>query len=57
MIQCAEAPRSGKMDCSSYELLQWFVDEVLFLMCRGDSALLLNRARELRDALKASGGP
>ena len=45
------------MDCLSYELLQWFVDELLSLKCRADSQLMLDKARELRDHLKASGVP
>ena len=34
-----------KMPCISFELLQWFVDELESLSCRSDSALLLKQAR------------
>ena len=50
-------PRSRKMACLWFELLQWFVDEVELLKSRADSALLLKRARFIRDQLLSQGHP
>lgn len=44
-----------KAPALGFELLQWFVDELLSLQCRADSVLLLEKARELRDQLLAAG--
>ena len=40
-----------KMPCLGFELLQWFVDEIVSLQSRADSGLLLDKACEYRDRL------
>ena len=50
-----DAPLMRKMPCIAFELLQWFVDEIVSLQSRADSALLLDKARELRDRCLALG--
>ena len=40
-----------------HALLQYFVDHVQRLMCRSDSTILMNRARELRAELARQGHP
>ena len=44
-----------KMPCIAWELLHWFVDEVVSLQSRADSALLMDKAREFRDRCRALG--
>ena len=46
-----------KMPCIAWELLQWFVDEIVSLQSRADGALLLDKAREIRDRCMALGAP
>ena len=48
-------PRLGHYRCISFELLQWFVDEILSLQCRADSRLCLNYAIGLRNRLRDQG--
>jgi len=54
-VEAASARR--KAPCLGYELLQWFTDEIDSLRSRADSALLLARAKFLRDRLKEQGVP
>ena len=51
------AMNSTKARGLGFELLQFFVDHVRRLRCRGDSCMLLGKARELRSELQASGWP
>ena len=44
-----------KMPCLGFELLQWFVDEIMSLQNRADSTILMDHARGLRDRLLAMG--
>lgn len=44
-----------KMPCISFELLQWFIDEIVSLQSRSDAGLILDKARELRDRCLALG--
>jgi len=41
----------------SYELLQWFVDNIVALKCRADAMLLIEEAKRIADVLRASGTP
>ena len=52
---CENASVMRKMPCIAFELLQWFMDEIVSLQSRADSALLLDKARELRDRCLALG--
>ncbi len=48
-------PAQLKMPALGFELLQWFVDEIVALECRADARLLLDRARQLREMLLHAG--
>ena len=53
----AVARRRHKGDWISFELLQWFVDEIEAIRGRADSRLLLDQARWLKANLVESGTP
>ena len=49
--------RTRATDIIDYELLQWFVDNILGLDLRGNATALLKEARRIADTLVASGTP
>ena len=52
-----DAARRHKGEWISFELLQWFVDNVEAIKCRADSRMMLDTARRLKAQLVATGVP